>query len=295
MSRGSPMRSESGGRRACSCAGRSSIRRAPSSEERSASCWEWHRSGCRYWGGVLYLILAVALFQGAAIRQALRAARASRHGIPGSERDVANVALVFGVLNGVSLLLSIAATEVLKRTVDLETQRVLTRALSVLNTILIAAVVGFALTDGFVLAVILLWTAGVVREVQAPSRGRGSTTISTLARVPRSTRSEGRRTPSDRSPAVQRSAPGRSVDRSGRRSSPRDCSSRPPRRSTLEPSGVTPATPIVGQRPTAPRRRLDSRTRVRYRGAPRGPARERRCGMRMAFRARSTRECRCTT
>jgi hypothetical protein len=59
---------------------------------------------------------------------------------------------------------------------------------------LIAAVVGFALTDGFVLAVILLWTTGVVREVQAPSRGRGSTTISTLARVPRSTRSEGRRT-----------------------------------------------------------------------------------------------------
>lgn len=120
---------------------------------------------------MLYLILAVALFQGAASEgfdrlSELHVLRGTA--FPGSERNVAYVAVLFGALYGVSLLLSIGATELVKRTVDIETQRVLTRALSVLNALLIAAVVGFALTDGFVLAVILLWTAGVMREVQAP-------------------------------------------------------------------------------------------------------------------------------
>jgi DHA3 family tetracycline resistance protein-like MFS transporter len=120
---------------------------------------------------VLYLILAVATFHGASSEgfdrlSELHVLRDTT--FPANEADLVRLAVVFGAIYGVSLLLSIAATELVKRRVDVRAHRSVARALSAINALLIASVVGFGLAGSFVLAVGLLWAVGVLREIQAP-------------------------------------------------------------------------------------------------------------------------------
>jgi MFS transporter, DHA3 family, tetracycline resistance protein len=120
---------------------------------------------------VLYLILAVALFHGASSEgfdrlSDLHLLRDTN--FPVRESDVAGLAVVFGSLYGASLLLAIAGTQIVKRRVDFGTHRGIAGALSIINVLLIASVIVFALTGSFLLAVAMFFAVAVLREIQDP-------------------------------------------------------------------------------------------------------------------------------
>ena len=74
----------------------------------------------------------------------------------------------FGIISAGGLVLGIGATALVQRLFDVDDSRIAVRTLSVANAALIGAVVVFALTSNFALALAVIWVARVVRRVAAP-------------------------------------------------------------------------------------------------------------------------------
>ncbi len=74
----------------------------------------------------------------------------------------------FGIISALSTLLSIGATELVRRRLDLNQYRLVARALLVFNGLLSASVMVFALAGGFYLALAALWCANMCRTVSRP-------------------------------------------------------------------------------------------------------------------------------
>ncbi|MEE8558467.1 MAG: MFS transporter [Myxococcota bacterium] len=76
--------------------------------------------------------------------------------------------LWFGIINGAALLLGVGATELIRRRVDIEDPRAAVRVLLLLNGLLVASVLGFALAGSFFLAVAAYWGTRVFRRTTGP-------------------------------------------------------------------------------------------------------------------------------
>ena len=74
----------------------------------------------------------------------------------------------FGVIQGVGLILAIAATELVRRRITLSTHEGAARAVAVINALLIVAVVAFANTGQFLVALVCLWMITMLRELNMP-------------------------------------------------------------------------------------------------------------------------------
>lgn len=92
----------------------------------------------------------------------------------------------FGVINGVGLLLGIAAVELVKRRVDVVRGPGIVRALLLVNVLLIGTTAAFGLTAGFAAAVASFWLVDVLRYTHLPlfqawvNRGLESSTRATI-------------------------------------------------------------------------------------------------------------------
>jgi len=74
----------------------------------------------------------------------------------------------FAVINAVALLLSLAAAEIAKRRVDTNSHVAVARALFLINGLLVASVVAFALAGSFVLALATYWAVTLLRRTSTP-------------------------------------------------------------------------------------------------------------------------------
>ncbi|HZU66469.1 MAG TPA: MFS transporter [Ktedonobacteraceae bacterium] len=74
----------------------------------------------------------------------------------------------FGILSVGGTLLTLAASEVVRRRVNTSNQRILVRALFVINALWVASLFVFGLSGNFFLAVLAYWAAGVFRRVNQP-------------------------------------------------------------------------------------------------------------------------------
>lgn len=118
---------------------------------------------------VLVLILAVAIFEGMSTEgfdrlwelHLLRGV-----GLP-SLGDLDRV-VWFGVIQGGGLVLAIAASEFIRRRVDVSSHAGAAGVLGAINLLLIVAVVGFAVAGNFVIAVVAVWANALLREVGEP-------------------------------------------------------------------------------------------------------------------------------
>ena len=73
----------------------------------------------------------------------------------------------FGIINVIGALLSLVSTEIIRRRLDLTRDRVITRTLTLLYIVKIAAVVGFSLAGNFALALTALWTVSLLSPIGA--------------------------------------------------------------------------------------------------------------------------------
>ena len=118
---------------------------------------------------VLLLILATAVLHGASTEgwdrlsdlQLLRGI-----GLP-SLADLEPI-VWFGILDGVGLVLGIAALAYVRRRGHLEGHGHVAKLLAVVDVMLIASVVGFAFVGSFWVAAILFWIVGGLRSVRGP-------------------------------------------------------------------------------------------------------------------------------
>jgi DHA3 family tetracycline resistance protein-like MFS transporter len=118
---------------------------------------------------VLLLILATAALHGASTEgwdrlsdlQLLRGI-----GLP-SLGDLEPI-VWFGILDGVGLVLGIAALSFVRRRGHLEGHGLVARLLAVVDVLLIASVVGFAFVGSFWWAAILFWIVGGLRSLRGP-------------------------------------------------------------------------------------------------------------------------------
>jgi len=84
--------------------------------------------------------------------------------------EVGQLGLVvwFGVIEGVGLILSIVAAEILRRRADLATHAGVTRVLAGIDIALVVSVVVFAVAGAFWFAVAAFWAVAFLREVREP-------------------------------------------------------------------------------------------------------------------------------
>lgn len=118
---------------------------------------------------ILLLILAVAALHGASTEGFDRLADLhflSDIGLP--SLATLDTVIWFGVLDGVGLVLGIAAIQVVKRRVLLEGHARVARVLGVIDVALVAGVLVFAVTDAFWLAAVTFWLIGGLRNVREP-------------------------------------------------------------------------------------------------------------------------------
>jgi MFS transporter, DHA3 family, tetracycline resistance protein len=76
--------------------------------------------------------------------------------------------LWFGVISGGSALIGIAATQIIKRRLDLGDHNLVTRTLFALTAVRAVMLVGFALATNLAAAIGFLWIASVMRQSYAP-------------------------------------------------------------------------------------------------------------------------------
>jgi MFS transporter, DHA3 family, tetracycline resistance protein len=76
--------------------------------------------------------------------------------------------LWFGLIGGGSALIGIAATQVIKRYLDLEDHRLVTRSLFAFTAARALALAGFALANTLASAIVFLWVASVMGQVFGP-------------------------------------------------------------------------------------------------------------------------------
>ena len=74
----------------------------------------------------------------------------------------------FGVISVVTMLLSILATEVVRRRLDMNSHRAIAWTLFAINALRIAAIVVFGLAANFTLALAAFWTTTVLRRTNVP-------------------------------------------------------------------------------------------------------------------------------
>lgn len=74
----------------------------------------------------------------------------------------------FGILDGGALLLGIGALAIVKRRVHLQGHGAVARVLAVVDVVLVVAVVAFALSPSFWLALAMFWLVGTLRSVREP-------------------------------------------------------------------------------------------------------------------------------
>jgi DHA3 family tetracycline resistance protein-like MFS transporter len=74
----------------------------------------------------------------------------------------------WGIITAGSLLLSIGATEVVKRKVEVSSHRGAARALALIYLLLIGSVIVFGLAPGFALALGAFWLTRILRNVEVP-------------------------------------------------------------------------------------------------------------------------------
>lgn len=79
-----------------------------------------------------------------------------------------NQVVWFGVMALASMPLTLAATELVRRRVNLASHRGVAGALSVLTALLSASVIAFGLAGNFYLAVLLVWCIAVLRTTSSP-------------------------------------------------------------------------------------------------------------------------------
>jgi DHA3 family tetracycline resistance protein-like MFS transporter len=82
--------------------------------------------------------------------------------------DVVEPVVWFGVIRGVLLLVSLAATEVARRRVDTNRFVPVARVLLLNAALIVFALAGFGLTKNFWVAIALYWLIGALRSVSAP-------------------------------------------------------------------------------------------------------------------------------
>lgn len=117
----------------------------------------------------LMLIFAITAFQGAASEGfdrlwTLHVIRSFAFPALGDLEPV----VWFGIIEAVGLVLSVGATEFIKRRGLAETAGGAARALAVVSGLLVASVLTFALAGIFAVALIALWSVSVLREIQYP-------------------------------------------------------------------------------------------------------------------------------
>lgn len=118
---------------------------------------------------VLLLILAVAALHGASTEGFDRLADLhilTDIGLPSLGEF--NTVIWFGVLEGVGLILGIAALQVVKTRLRLEGHARVARVLAVIDVALVAGVVAFAVTGTFWMAAAAYWIVGGLRNVREP-------------------------------------------------------------------------------------------------------------------------------
>jgi DHA3 family tetracycline resistance protein-like MFS transporter len=118
---------------------------------------------------ILLLVLAVAALHGASTEGFDRLADLhflSDIGLP-PIGDLDTV-VWFGVLDGVGLVLGIAAIQIVKKRVRLEGHALVARVLGVFDVALVVTVVIFAMTGTFWLAAAAFWLVGGLRSVREP-------------------------------------------------------------------------------------------------------------------------------
>lgn len=74
----------------------------------------------------------------------------------------------FGIMSAVGLLLSIGATELVRRRLNTTSHTATARALLLINALLIGSVVGFGLATSFGVALGTIWVGGVLRRLTIP-------------------------------------------------------------------------------------------------------------------------------
>jgi DHA3 family tetracycline resistance protein-like MFS transporter len=74
----------------------------------------------------------------------------------------------FGIINAVTMFLTLGVAEVARRRVDTDSHQAIVRALLGLNGLLAASVIFFGLTTNFTLALAAFWLAGTLRAILGP-------------------------------------------------------------------------------------------------------------------------------
>jgi DHA3 family tetracycline resistance protein-like MFS transporter len=82
--------------------------------------------------------------------------------------DVVQPVVWFGIMRGVEMVVSLAAVEAARRRVDTGRGTSIARTLLLGAGLIVAALVVFALTKSFALAVVAFWLVGALRSVAAP-------------------------------------------------------------------------------------------------------------------------------
>jgi MFS family permease len=118
---------------------------------------------------VLLLILATAALHGASTEGWDRLSDLQLlQGIGLPSLGDLNPVVWFGILDGVGLVLGIAALSYVKRRGHLEGHGHVAKILALVDIVLIASVVGFAVVGNFWWAVLLFWIVGGLRSVRGP-------------------------------------------------------------------------------------------------------------------------------
>lgn len=82
--------------------------------------------------------------------------------------DTLDPVVWFGAIRAVALVLSLAATEAVRRRVDTRRARPMARVLMANAALIVVALAGFGLTRSFWIALALYWVIGVLRSVAGP-------------------------------------------------------------------------------------------------------------------------------
>ena len=118
---------------------------------------------------VLAVVLLVAVLHGASTEafdrlSALHLLRGTSFPADGT----LEIVVWFGAIEAVGLVFSIAAAELIRRRADLGSRRGVTRVLAMIDAGLVGAVVIFAATRTFLLALVAWWVVAFLREVRGP-------------------------------------------------------------------------------------------------------------------------------
>ncbi|HEX5688803.1 MAG TPA: MFS transporter, partial [Roseiflexaceae bacterium] len=118
---------------------------------------------------LLMIILSIAIFFGAsteAFDRLWQAHLLENFSFP--ELGALQPVVWFGIINVGAMLISFVATEIAQRRLDTTNHHVVARALLLINSLLIASLIGFGLAGGFAVALSAYWAATLLRRLNGP-------------------------------------------------------------------------------------------------------------------------------